>query len=80
VLNSLPLVRGSRAFARPNRISGSLVAAEVVLNDPAAAREGLDREIIAAALKKLPPSKAPVQIRFVAELAMTSAGKLRRLG
>jgi acyl-coenzyme A synthetase/AMP-(fatty) acid ligase len=80
VLNSFPLVRASRAFARPNRISGSLVAAEVVLNDPAAAREGLDREIISAALKKLPPSKAPVQIRFVTELPMTAAGKLRRLG
>jgi acyl-coenzyme A synthetase/AMP-(fatty) acid ligase len=78
VLNDLEPVRASRVFARSNPITGAIVVAEIVLNDPAARHENLEREIIAAARPRLAPHTTPAQIRFVAELPMTPAGKLRR--
>jgi acyl-coenzyme A synthetase/AMP-(fatty) acid ligase len=80
VLNSLPSVRASRVFAKSNPITGALVAADIVLNEPAASREGLERDIIALARKQLPAHMAPARIRFVADLPMTDAGKLSRHG
>jgi acetyl-CoA synthetase len=73
-------VRASRAFARPSPITGALVAAEIVLNDPAAASRELERELIAAARARLPAHMAPARIRFVADLAVSDAGKLSRHG
>jgi acyl-coenzyme A synthetase/AMP-(fatty) acid ligase len=80
VLNSLPSVRASRVFAKSNPITGALVAADIVLNEPAASREGLERDIIALARKQLPAHMTPARIRFVADLPMTDAGKLSRHG
>jgi acyl-coenzyme A synthetase/AMP-(fatty) acid ligase len=79
VLNSFEPVRASRVFARANPITGAIVVAEVVLNDPGAGRE-IVREIMAEARLKLPPHMAPAQVRIVTELPMTAAGKLRRDG
>ena len=78
VLNDLEPVRASRVFARSNPIMGAIVVAEIVLNDPAAKHANLEREIMTAARQRLPPHMTPVQIRFVAELPTTAAGKLRR--
>ena len=78
VLNGFDAVRASRVFARSNPIMGTIVVAEIVLNDPAAKHQNLEREIMAAARQRLAPHMAPAQIRFVAELPMTPAGKLRR--
>ena len=78
VLNALEPVRASRVFARSNPITGAVVVAEIVLRDSAARHENLGREIMAAAQQKLALYKTPAQIRFVAELPMTAAGKLRR--
>jgi acyl-coenzyme A synthetase/AMP-(fatty) acid ligase len=78
VLNSFAAVRASRVFAKSSAITGALVAAEVVLFE--APREGLEREIIAFARKRLPAHMTPARIRFVADLPMTEAGKLRRHG
>jgi acyl-coenzyme A synthetase/AMP-(fatty) acid ligase len=61
-----------------NAITGAIVVAEIVLNDPAAKRDALAREIMAAARQKLAPHMTPAQIRFVEALPMTDAGKLRR--
>ena len=80
VLNSLPSVRASRVFGKASPITGALVAADIVLNEPAAAREGLERDIIALARKRLPAHMAPARIRFVTDLPMTDAGKLSRHG
>ena len=80
VLNSLPCVRASRVFGKANPITGALVAADIVLNEPTAPREALEREIIALARKQLPAHMAPARIRFVADLPMTDAGKLSRHG
>ena len=79
-LNSLAMVRAARVFAKPSPITGALVAAEVVLVDPAAAGRELERAIIAAARQRLPAHMAPARIRFVADLPMTAAGKLKRHG
>ena len=78
VLNALDPVRASRVFARSNPITGAIVVAEIVLNDPAARHQNLEREILAAARQRLALHMAPAQIRIVAELPMTPAGKLRR--
>jgi acyl-coenzyme A synthetase/AMP-(fatty) acid ligase len=78
VLNELVSVRASRVFARSNPITGAIVIAEIVLSDPAARHENLERELLAAARQRLAPHMAPAQIRFVAELPTTAAGKLRR--
>jgi acyl-coenzyme A synthetase/AMP-(fatty) acid ligase len=79
-LMSLEGVRAARAFARPSPITGALVAAEIVLSDPAARGAEREREIVAAARRKLPAHMAPARIRFVDELPMTEAGKLSRHG
>ena len=78
VLNDLDLVRASRVFARSNPIMGAIVVAEIVLNDPSAKHANLEREIMTAARLRLAPHMTPAQIRFVAELPTTDAGKLRR--
>jgi acyl-coenzyme A synthetase/AMP-(fatty) acid ligase len=80
VLNGCAAVRASRVFAKTNPITGALVAAEVVPSDPGPPREGLEREIIAFARKQLPAHMTPSRIRFVTDLPMTDAGKLRRHG
>ena len=80
MLNALPSVRFARVFARPSPITGALVAAEIVLNDPSAATRELERELIAAARARLPAHMAPARIRFVADLPMSDAGKLSRHG
>jgi acyl-coenzyme A synthetase/AMP-(fatty) acid ligase len=77
-LNSLDAVRACRVFAKASPITGALVAAEIVPAAPAG-RE-LEREIIATLRKKLPAHMIPAKIRFVADLPMTDAGKLRRNG
>jgi acyl-coenzyme A synthetase/AMP-(fatty) acid ligase len=80
VLNSLAGVRAARVFAKASPITGSLVAAEIVLSDPASQGRELERDIMAAVRRKLPAHMAPARIRFVDELPMTEAGKLRRHG
>ncbi len=80
VLNSLDCVRAARVFGKASPITGALVAAEIVLRDPATPGRELEREIIAAARERLPAHMAPARIRFVDELQMTEAGKLRRHG
>jgi acyl-coenzyme A synthetase/AMP-(fatty) acid ligase len=80
VLNSLDCVRAARVFAKSSPITGALVAAEIVLHDAAKPGRELERDIIAAARERLPAHMAPARIRFVDELPMTEAGKLRRHG
>jgi acyl-coenzyme A synthetase/AMP-(fatty) acid ligase len=80
VLNGLAAVRAARVYAKSNPITGAIVAAEIVLRDPASAGRALERQIILAAHEKLPPHMTPARIRFVEDLPMTDAGKLRRHG
>jgi acyl-coenzyme A synthetase/AMP-(fatty) acid ligase len=83
VINRHPAVRMSRVRARRSPITGSVVSAEVALDDPAAASSPeLEAELRASILDHcraaLPPHKAPAILRFVAGLEMTAGGKLER--
>ncbi|MGO9774214.1 MAG: AMP-binding enzyme, partial [Roseiarcus sp.] len=79
-LNAHAAVSASRVFARPSPITGALVAAEVVLREGVAADGDLNRDILSSCRAALPAHKAPAFLRFVADLPMTSGGKLSRHG
>ena len=66
--------------SRRSPITGALVAADVVLDDPEAPAEAVEQEIVAACRRALPSHKVPAVIRFVPSLAVSAAGKLVRPG
>lgn len=83
VINRHPAVRLSRVLSRRSPITGSVVSAEVALDDPEAAgspelESALRDSILDLCRASLPPHKAPAVLRFVTELQMTAAGKLER--
>jgi acyl-coenzyme A synthetase/AMP-(fatty) acid ligase len=81
VLNEDPRVRMSLVRSRRNPITGSLVMAEVVPRDPAAAAgetEGLRVELLQRCRERLPAHKVPALLRIVPSLALTAGGKLVR--
>jgi acyl-coenzyme A synthetase/AMP-(fatty) acid ligase len=79
VINRHPAVRMSLVKGRRNPITGAIVVAEVVLNDPDAADlADLRESILAACRASLAPFKAPATVRFVPSLAVTAGGKLER--
>jgi acyl-coenzyme A synthetase/AMP-(fatty) acid ligase len=84
VINRHDLVRMSLVKGRANPITGSIIVADVVLKDEAAAlaadaggRE-VKNDILRACRAALPPHKVPAAIRFVPSLDVTPAGKLVR--
>ena len=80
-INRHPAVRMSVVRSRKSAITGSLVAADVVLNVPGvAADDGADlkREILRHCHRSLAPHKIPATIRFVPALDIAAAGKLAR--
>lgn len=78
VINAHSHVRASRVFGRKNRLTGALVAAEVVLSEPAADQKETAREIRALCSAKLAAYKVPFSILFVGELPVTDGGKIAR--
>jgi acyl-coenzyme A synthetase/AMP-(fatty) acid ligase len=79
VINRHPAVRMSLVKGRRNPITGAIVVAEVVLNDPDAEAGPTVREsILAACRAELAPFKTPATVRFVEALAVTPGGKLER--
>jgi acyl-coenzyme A synthetase/AMP-(fatty) acid ligase len=83
-INRHPAVCMSMVRSRNSPITGSLVAADVVLNgdpDPAGAggaRMDFRREILQVCHASLAPHKVPATIRFVPALEIAAAGKLAR--
>jgi acyl-coenzyme A synthetase/AMP-(fatty) acid ligase len=81
VINSHGRVRMSLVKARKSPIMGSIVIADVVLNEaeiePDAAQT-LKSEILHLCREALPVHKIPATIRFVPALEVTSGGKLAR--
>jgi acyl-coenzyme A synthetase/AMP-(fatty) acid ligase len=83
-INRHPAVRMSMVRSRKNPMTGSLVAADVVLDgtrDPIDAGDTLTdfkREILQICRDTLPPHKVPATIRFVPALEIAAAGKLAR--
>lgn len=83
VLNSHPRVRLSRVSARPNPITGSVVVADVVLESSAQPEESggtqaVKNDLLETCRRTLPAHKVPAVLRFVAEIELTTAGKLVR--
>ena len=75
VLDQHPAVLRSRVFARPHPQMGEAVCAEVQLRNgssPAASED-----ILAFCRRQLSSHKVPTALDFVAEISMTSSGKVR---
>jgi acyl-coenzyme A synthetase/AMP-(fatty) acid ligase len=80
-INRHPAVRMSMVRSRRSSMTGSLVAADVVLKAEQGAggtMAGLTREILQICHDSLAPYKIPATIRFVPALEMAAAGKLAR--
>jgi acyl-coenzyme A synthetase/AMP-(fatty) acid ligase len=81
-INRHPAVRMSIVKPKRSPITGSLVAADVVLNENGNPTDGrqqqIRREILEQCQSRLPVHKVPVAIRFVPVLEMTAAGKMGR--
>lgn len=86
VINRHPAVRMSMVRAKPSRITGALVVADVVMavgSEGAAADDRSDavkREILQTCRENLAAYKIPAIIRFVPGLDVAAAGKLARHG
>jgi acyl-coenzyme A synthetase/AMP-(fatty) acid ligase len=84
VINAHPCVRMSLVKARRNPITGSVVAADVVLTDEANAQGGrpvverVTLEVAARCRQVLAAHKVPTVIRIVPALAVSASGKLVR--
>jgi acyl-CoA synthetase (AMP-forming)/AMP-acid ligase II len=83
-INRHPAVRMSMVRSRRSSITGSLVAADIVLkgepDSSGAGGERVDfrREILQICHARLAPHKIPATIRFVPALEIAAAGKLAR--
>jgi acyl-coenzyme A synthetase/AMP-(fatty) acid ligase len=78
VINRHPQVRMSRVAGRKNPITGAIVIAEVVANDPANDNKAFKDEILSLCREHLPAFKVPATLRFVPSLELTAGGKLAR--
>jgi acyl-CoA synthetase (AMP-forming)/AMP-acid ligase II len=82
LLNRHPAVRMSCVRSRRNSITGSLVVADVVLNenpDPAVGRIAeLKQDILKVCREALPRHKIPALLNFVPSLAVAESGKIER--
>lgn len=80
VINRHPEVLMSRVWGRPSPITGTLIAADVVLTDPANGGD-FDRirsEIIGRCTNELRPHKVPARLSQVREISMMTSGKIER--
>jgi long-chain acyl-CoA synthetase len=76
VLARHPAVRECRVLARQHPQLGEIPIAEIVLTDPA--HEPRKSELLAHCRAELPAYKVPRELRFVAALARTATGKVKR--
>ena len=75
VLDQHPAVVRSRVFARPHPQMGETVCAEVQLRNGHS--ETVSEDILAFCRRQLSSHKVPTALEFVAEISMTSSGKVR---
>ncbi|TWU41288.1 2-succinylbenzoate--CoA ligase [Novipirellula aureliae] len=76
ILQCYPGVEIARAYAHKNPFTGSLVAAEVVVQD--GIQVDLQAKLIAHCRERLEPYQVPVKIDVVHSIPLSSSGKLRR--
>jgi acyl-CoA synthetase (AMP-forming)/AMP-acid ligase II len=75
VLDQHPAVLRSRVFGRPHPQMGEAVHAEVQLRNGSSPTTSED--ILAFCRRRLSSQKVPASLEFVAEISMTSSGKVR---
>jgi len=80
VINRHAEVRMSRARSRRSPITGAIVVADVILAEgcEVGRSDDIREKILADCRASLAPHKVPAMIKFVAELDVTTAGKLAR--
>jgi acyl-coenzyme A synthetase/AMP-(fatty) acid ligase len=76
VLTAQPFVKQARVWPRKNPITGSIVAADVVIAE--GAEWDCVRSQLYAACAVLEPHKRPLTVRQVNEIALTPSGKVAR--
>jgi acyl-CoA synthetase (AMP-forming)/AMP-acid ligase II len=82
VVNLHPNVRMSRVKARKSPITGAIVVADIVLENPGGAGPSwsqISDEILTTCRRMLPAHKVPAFVREVPALEINAAGKLLRL-
>jgi len=81
ILRGVPGIADARVYGLPSAITGELVAAEIVVNEPLPAGTTPD-QVRSAALaicrERLEPHAVPRLVDFVKKLATTPAGKIPR--
>jgi acyl-coenzyme A synthetase/AMP-(fatty) acid ligase len=78
-INSHPAVRMSCARPKRNPITGSVVVADVVLEEENhRPLETIEEEILKLCRERLPKHKVPVKLHFVSSLAVAESGKVTR--
>ncbi|HMD36600.1 MAG TPA: fatty acid--CoA ligase family protein, partial [Vicinamibacterales bacterium] len=77
-INRHPAVRASLVRSTHSSITGSLVAADVVLQPHVEGEAACRREIVDLCRRALPPHKIPAMIRFVSALDVAATGKVAR--
>jgi long-chain acyl-CoA synthetase len=75
VLDQHPAVLRSRVFSRPHPQFGEAICAEVQLRNGSSPNTSED--ILAFCRRELSSHKVPTSLEFVAEISMTSSGKVR---
>ena len=79
VINQHPAVRMSLVWPRPSPVTGSIVAADLVLESGHPAPFATVRsQVVEACRTALPAHKVPVSLKQVASLAIAESGKLVR--
>ncbi len=77
-ISALPEVAMARVFGRPNRLTGAIVATEIVLVDgDDAVDEGELRRLVRAAVSDFPPAWHPRSVQVVATLETRGAKTVR---
>jgi acyl-CoA synthetase (AMP-forming)/AMP-acid ligase II len=79
ILNEHPSVRTARAWARPNAVTGQVVAADLVL-DVGQTLDDVGPAILHYCRAALPAWKVPVTLRQVDSIPINPAGKIVRTG
>ncbi len=74
VLKEHPAVANGRVYGQPNRITGTILLADVIVSDP----DLTERQLIEFLRGKLQPFKIPRIINFVDSLPLTRSGKIKR--
>ena len=78
VITQHPAVQMARVWARKSPVTGSLVAADILLRDPTDTLAVIRSEVVALCRSHLQAWKVPVSLRQVASIELNASGKIAR--